>query len=217
MVITFSVIPERRFLFYILPFLIIFATIPIQRLIEYGLSTFSFSKKQKHYSLFIILGLIIVLSSLFMMRYDVTEKSEEEEQIKLAKLLQVEISGNILDAGNTLRGLDFIKLSDYDPKLNSVEQNNLNPLKLINDEIKIISIFGTTLDNFILNSEKENLRYIAINQDGVTEIWYPFLSDIYENEQQYDYLKKIIDTDKLGFKEFKIKVFKIDYDRFKNP
>ena len=47
MIITFSVIPERRFLYYLLPFLIIFATIPIQRLIEYGLSTFSFTTKAK--------------------------------------------------------------------------------------------------------------------------------------------------------------------------
>ena len=35
MIITFAVIPERRFLYYLFPFLIIFATIPIQRLIEY--------------------------------------------------------------------------------------------------------------------------------------------------------------------------------------
>jgi len=217
MVITFSVIPERRFLFYILPFLIIFATIPIQRLIEYGLSTFSFSNKQKHYSLIIILSLIIVLSSVFLMRYDVTEKSEEQEQIKLAKLLQEKISGNILDAGNALRGLNFMKLSDYDPKLNSIEQNNQNSLKHVDGEIKVISIFGTTLNDFVLNGEKENLRYIAINQDGVTEIWYPFLSDIYENEQQYDYLTNIVDTNELGFKKFKVKVFEIDYNKFRNP
>ena len=87
----------------------------------------------------------------------------------------------------------------------------------ITEDIKIISIFGTSLNDFILNSEKENLEYIAINQDGVTEIWYPFLSDIYYNEQQYSYLKKIIDTNELGFTKFKVKVFEIDYDKFRNP
>ena len=217
MVISFSVIPERRFLYYLLPFLIIFATIPIQRLIEYGLSTFSFTKKQKHYSLILILGVIIVLSSLFMMRYDVMDKFEEQEQIELAQLLNNKISGNILDAGNSLRGISYVELSEFNMKLNLNEQLIPSSPVPITDDIKIINIFGTSLDEFILNSEKENLKYIAINQDGVTEIWYPFLSDVYYNEQKYIYLKKIIDTNELGFIKFKVKVFEIDYDKFKNP
>ena len=217
MIITFSVIPERRFLYYLLPFLIIFATIPIQRLIEYGLSTFSFTKKQKHYSLILILGVIIVLSSLFMMRYDVMDKFEEQEQIKLAQLLNNKISGNILDAGNALRGISFAELSEFNMKLNLNEQRFPSSPVSITEDIKIINISGASLDDFILNGEKENLKYIAINQDGVTEIWYPFLSDIYYNEQQYSYLKKIIDTNELGFTKFKVKVFEIDYDKFRNP
>ena len=217
MIITFSVIPERRFLYYLLPFLIIFATIPIQRLIEYGLSTFSFTKKQKHYSLILILSVIIILSSLFMMRYDVMDKFEEQEQIELAQLLKNKISGNILDAGNALRGISFVELSEFNMKLNLNEQRFPSSPVSITEDIKIISIFGTSLDDFILNSEKENLKYIAINQDGVTEIWYPFLSDIYYNDKQYSYLKKIVDTNELGFTKFKVKVFEIDYDKFKNP
>jgi hypothetical protein len=217
MVVSFSVIPERRFLYYLLPFLIIFATLPIQRLIEYGLSTFSFTKKQKYYSLILILGVIIILSSLFMMRYDVMDKSEEQEQIKLAQLLKNKISGNILDAGNALRGISFAELSEFNMKLNLSEQRYPSSPVAITEDIKIISIFGTSLDDFILNSEKENLKYIAINQDGVTEIWYPFLSDIYYNDQEYIYLKKIVDTDELGFIKFKVKVFEIDYDKFRNP
>ena len=217
MVITFSVIQERRFLYYLLPFLIIFATLPIQRLIEYGLSTFSFTKKQKHYSLILILSVIILLSSLFMMRYDVMDKSEEQEQIKLAQLLKNKISGNILDAGNALLGISFLELSEFNMKLNLNEQRYpSSPIPIIED-IKIISIFGMSLDDFILNSEKENLKYIAINQDGVTEVWYPFLSDIYYNDQGYSYLKKIVDTNELGFIKFKVKVFEIDYDKFRNP
>jgi len=217
MVITFSVISERRFLYYLLPFFIIFATLPIQRLIEYGLSTFSFTKKQKHYSLFVILGIIILLSSLFMMRYDVMDKFEEEEQVQLAQLLKNKISGNMLDAGNALRGISFAELSEFNMKLNLTEQRYPSPSMLLTEDIKIISVFGKSLDEFIVNSEKENLKYIAINQDGVTKIAYPFLSDIYYKDQQYGYLKKIVDTNELGFIKFKVKVFEIDYDKFRNP
>ena len=41
LILTFSIIAEKRYLYYIFPFLIIFATIPIQRFIDYCLSTFS--------------------------------------------------------------------------------------------------------------------------------------------------------------------------------
>jgi hypothetical protein len=151
------------------------------------------------------------------MRYDVMDKSEEQEQIKLAQLLKNKISGNILDAGNALLGISFLELSEFNMKLNLNEQRYpSSPIPIIED-IKIISIFGMSLDDFILNSEKENLKYIAINQDGVTEVWYPFLSDIYYNDQGYSYLKKIVDTNELGFIKFKVKVFEIDYDKFRNP
>jgi hypothetical protein len=102
-------------------------------------------------------------------------------------------------------------------QLNLFEQRYPSSSIPISEDIKIINISGSSLDEFILKGEKENLRYIAINQDGATEIWYPFLSDIYYNEQQYSYLKKIVDTNELGFIKFKVKVFEIDYDKFRNP
>ena len=43
LVIPFAIIDERRFLFSLFPFLIILATIPIQRVTNYGLNTFSHS------------------------------------------------------------------------------------------------------------------------------------------------------------------------------
>ena len=65
MLIVIAVIPERRFLYFLLPFLIIFSVIPIQRVVEYGLSTFSFTKKQKNIFLIIIIFIVIILSSYF--------------------------------------------------------------------------------------------------------------------------------------------------------
>ena len=215
MVIIFAVIPERRFLFYLFPFLIIFGTIPIQRLIEYGLSTFSFTHKQKNYSLLIIILIVIILSSLFLTRYDIQDQSEQQEQIEFIKLLNDRISGKILDAGNTLKGINYLNLSEPNTKFRSIGQEGIIMSSIsYNENINVINIFGSTLNDFILNSEQENLKYIAINEEGITEIWYPFLSNIYENEQNYSYLKKILDTNELGFKKFKVKVFEIDYNKF---
>ena len=49
LVIPFSIVTDQRFLFVLLPFLIIFATIPVQRITEYGLSTWSFNFSNNSY------------------------------------------------------------------------------------------------------------------------------------------------------------------------
>ena len=83
-----------------------------------------------------------------------------------------------------------------------------------NENIQIVSIFGSTLNEFILNCEKENLVYLVIERDSVTEITYPFLTNVFENEREYAYLKNVLDTEKLGFKEIHVKVFELDYTKF---
>ena len=216
LVVSFSVIPERRFIFYLFPFLIIIGTLPIQRLIEYGLSTFSFTEKQKMASLIIILIIIIILSSWFLTRYDIVNKSEQDEQIKFVEMLENKLSGKILDTGNILRAMNFVQLSDENTKFRSIGISGVSTDVVHGSKnIQIIgSIFGTTLNEFILNCEKENLTYIVIEENKVTKITYPFLTDVYENEQEYIFLKKILDTEKLSFEKIKVKVFEIDYNKF---
>ena len=215
LVITFSVIPERRFLYYLFPFLIIFATIPIQRLIEYGLSTFSLNNKQKNYSLIIIILIILLLSSLFLTRYDVVHELEQNEQIEFAKLVEKQLSGKILDAGNTLKGMNYLHLSEPNTKFRLIGESDITYDKILSSEnIQVVNIFGSNMNDFILNSEKENLKYIAINKDGVTEITYPFLIDIIKNEYNYQYLTKVLDSHDLGFTQFNVQVFEINYEKF---
>ena len=215
MVVSFSVIPERRFLFYLYPFLIIMATLPIQRLIEYGLSTFSFTDKQKNVSLVIILLIIVILSSLFLTRYDVVNKMEQDEQIKFVDILDNQMSGKILDAGNTLRAMNYFQLSSSDTKFRLLGTPGITFDGVLNSKnIEIVSIFGSTLNDFIINCEKENLEYIVIEKDNVTEITYPFLVNVFDNENEYVFLKNVLDTDELKFKKIHVKVFEIDYDKF---
>ena len=64
-VIIIAVAPERRYLFFLLPFLIIFSINPIQRVVEYGLSTFSFTKKQKNIFLISVIFLVVITSGCF--------------------------------------------------------------------------------------------------------------------------------------------------------
>ena len=209
-----AVVPEKRLLFAILPFIIIIGTIPIQRLIQYGLSTFSFTNNMKNIALIRIILLILGLSLFAAHRYSLVDSIENEERIQFGNYLTEHLKGKIIDAGNTLQGLSYAQLSNpignfktFDPRLG--DDNLRNSLQLLQ-----ISIHGKTLDSFILNSELNELKYISINEKGVTEQWYPFLSDVYDNEEKYPYLEKVFDSEESGYKKFKVKVFEIDYDKF---
>lgn len=214
MVITFAVIPERRFLYNLFPFLIIFATIPIQRLIEYGLSTFSFSQKQKNVSLLIILGIIIILSSTFMLRYDSEDSFEQKEKILFAEFLMENFSGKIVDSGNSLEGISYAKLSDKNIRFRDVGQNEEFENVLVDDELEQVSLSGNSMKDFIHNAAKNELKYISINGEGVTEIWYPYLNEVFEKEDNYPFLNKIVDSKDLGLVQFEVKVFEINYEKF---
>ena len=84
-----AVVPEKRLLFAILPFIIIIGTIPIQRLIQYGLSTFSFTNNMKNIALIIIILLILGLSLFAAHRYSLVDSIENEERIQFGNYLTV--------------------------------------------------------------------------------------------------------------------------------
>lgn len=215
LIIIFSVIPERRFLYYLFPFLIIFATIPIQRIIEYGISIFSFSEKQKNIFLLIIMISIITSSGLFITRYDM-DSEEQKEKIQLGEFIINNLDGKILDAGETLQGLYLYKLSAYE-NINQIS-STIDPWNfenaVQNTKINVISISANSMKEFIQIAGENDLKYISIKQEFVTEIWYPYFSDVYDNEEKYPFLETVVDYEELGFNNLKVKVLKINYEKF---
>lgn len=209
----FAVIQERRLLFHVLPFFIIFSIIPIQRLIEYGLSTFSLSRKQKDLALVLVLGITLILALSFTLRYELPDSEKENEKIELAKYLLARHEGKILDAGNTLEGLAYAKLDGSSGAFkNYVTKNDLGETK--DDGLQTISLHAKSVEELILVGERYDLQYVAINKDEVTTVWYPFLEGVYDNDSSYPYLVQIIDSDDLGFEKLRVKVYRIDYQKF---
>ncbi len=210
----FAVVQDRRLIFHILPFLIIFSVIPIQRLFEYGLSTFSFSKRRKNLFLLLILGIGLLLAISFTLRYELPDKIEEQEKIELARYLSSHYDGKILDAGNALQGLFYAKITNPPGIFKQYQIKNDTNSSTANNKLTTINLYSTSMNDFILTAEKYDLKYIAINKKGVTTEWYPFLENVYDNEDHYPYLKKLVDSNQLGFNKLKAKVFEIDYKKF---
>ena len=216
MIYYFGVWPEKRLLLQLLPFLIILSVIPLQRVIIYGLSTFEFSNNQKNLFLIGILIIIVLLSFTFTLQYGQPDTGLEDEKIKFAEMLVEKFDGNILDAGYTLEGLHYVKLSDHqniskDFTVNLDRNSILGTQKLL--EVKI---YAENLDDFMLESEQYDIKYISINKNGIeaTTFWYPYLLDLYENEEKFPFLNKVFDSSEEKYQSFHVKVFKINFSKY---
>jgi 4-amino-4-deoxy-L-arabinose transferase-like glycosyltransferase len=216
MICYFGVWPDKRLLYPIFPFLIILSIIPLQRLIVYGLSTFSFSKKQKNLFLLGIIIVIILLSCVFTLRYGQPDQVLDKEKIEFAEMLLNNFEGKILDADFTLEGLHYAKLSDHqeiskDFTVN-LDRNSINGTQKLLEA----KIYAENIHEFMLESEKYNVQYISISKDGIesTNFWYPYLIDLYRNEEDYTFLTKVFDSSQNGYEKFHVKIFKLNFSKY---
>jgi len=214
MIIPLATITERRFLFALLPPLIIFAVIPIQRLIEYGLSTFSFSSKTKNVSLIIILCLILLSSGLFMDRFEKKDLSRENEELSFADILFSDLDGGHIFDPATSRTFDhgylyYLKISTPPGNFKNFQAMN-DPVLGVDSEKRILEMYGESLNQIIINAKNLNVRYILVDDDNNNKI----LDELYLEKENYLFLTKVHDTQENGMNKLKIKVFEIDFEQF---
>jgi len=219
-VFFFAILPDKRLIYYVYPFLIIFATISLQRFGEYGLSTFSFNEKQKKICIVGIMCFVLILSGLYTLRFEVSDPILNNEEILFAETLENKFNGKILDAGYTLKGMHYVHVTDplgvfknykisQDPGAYYLFEFNRENINLMPTKL-----YAKSLEDFIEVSYEYELNYISINKNGVNDVYYPYLNEIYENEDKFPYLIKVFDTEQEEFKKLKAKVFEIDYEIF---
>lgn len=214
-IVPFSVIAERRFLFFLFPFLIIFSVIIIQRVIEYGLSTFSWSEKKKHG--FLIGGMIflILVSSLFILRFEKLDPLEETEKIEFAKFLVHDINGHIIGSTESYH-MNFIKVNE---PLGNIKNYTINITKEPHSGFpyttgnRLFSLNGDSINDIIFYAKNNDVKFIVVN-DMAKNSKLGFLDEIYNSEENYLFLNKIFDSKEKGYTKLKLKVFEIDYDNF---
>jgi len=206
----FAVVQERRLLFHVIPFLIIFAVIPIQRLIEYGLSTFSLTQNQKMVSLLIVLFIVGILSIAFTARYEMPDVIENNEKVEFSKYVISNYNGTMLNVGDSLRMLKYVNYVEPFGDFRTYRANN-NLNSDIYQDVKIISISAKSFKDLISIGEQYDLKYIVINNRDDLESSYPFLQKIYDADESHPYLTKVFDSKSVGYEKLEVKIFKINY------
>lgn len=219
LVIPFSTIEERRFLFPLFPFLILFATIPIQRITEYGLSTFTFSEQNKNYFLLIIIALVILLGGIFTIGiwgvgYGKPDVFLEQEKIAFTKSMINKLDGRILGGNDATEYIKYVQISDNDKFKNYKSPRGKDPYPdtYVPGSLSQINVYGDSIESLIKNGEKKGLKYIAISENG--SYFFSFFTDIFNSESEYPYLKKIMDSEAMDYQKIKIKVYEINYKKF---
>jgi len=216
LILTFSLIPEKRYLYFIFPFLIIFSVIPLQRVTEYGLSTFSFSDKQKTIFLVIILSAALLLSLSFCLRYDSTDVTLESEKYDFGEYVIQNLNGNSLrEWGGSLDYLRYIYVEKSPQQFFNCDVEYNKKLCGYNKEngfLQPITITGSSVNEIISKGQSYDLKYIFVNKEKNN--FHGFIDDIYSQEENYPYLTKIFDSTEYGYEKLEIKVFEIDYKKF---
>ena len=219
--IPFAIIEERRFLFALFPFVIILSTIPIQRVTNYGLSTFSFNERQKSVFLVIVVGVVLLLSTTFTMKvgefgYGLPNSVLEHEKIEFTKYLVENFDGRILHDEDVVDYLVYVSLALDDnadfKEFKSPREKDPYPDLYEPGKVVWLQVNGKTIEELITNGETIGLKYIGILEKG--SYFFPFMNDLYYNEEKYPYMEKIFDSNEMNYKEFKIKAFEIDYEKF---
>jgi len=215
LIVVISTVPERRFLLLLYPFLIIFSVIPIQRLVEYGFSTFSFSQRQKNISLFSLLVIILVLSTLFTVnQYEQPNVIFENEKLQVAHYMVENLNGVVLDGNGP--AFEYVSYVLVNEPHGNFKEKNINDSNMyfskVNPNFKRSYIYAESIENLLMIDSTEKLHYIVSNENEGS--FHTYVNEIYSNEEKYPYLTKIFDSTEQGMKFVKIKIFEIDYEKF---
>ena len=177
--------------------------------------------KNKKICLVGIMCVVLISSGLYTLRYEVPDPILSNEEILFAETLESNFDGKILDAGYTLKGLYYAHITEPEGvfKDYKIGQNPgayyMFEFNMENVNLMPTMLYATSLEDFIDISYEYELNYISINGNGPSDVFYPYLNEIYENEAEFPYLIKVFDTEtEEGFEKLRAKVFEIDYKIF---
>lgn len=170
-------------------------------LASYATKTYLNKFKNREWVLIIFI-ICLFLASLIYINYKQTDYEYELEVSKvtqyvygITKVVNYYTGGSYIDNARVVVTQDF-------------------PISRIDlpQKIPIIYLEGyNSLEEFIEKNRNHDLLYLVVDKGDHRTF---FLDDVFTNEVQYPYLKKVFDSSEKGYKKYHVKIFKIDYELF---
>jgi len=216
--------PGTRWIFFLIPLLIIFSTLAIKVITESRFNPFSLNKKRQNIFLILVVAFVIISSGLFthgIGKYGIVppDAITINERIDYAKFL-LNLDGKMFWGG--CLSPQFILLTILEESDGDFKKYRINPERDMSYDLTELDSFNpsttikkqalalNSLEELILSGEEIGLKYL--NTDGRCD--FNFLNELYTNEESYPYLNKIFDWEEAGFQRYKVKAFEIDYEKF---
>jgi len=172
------------------------------------ISLYSIQKIEKIKNLKIIFTLIIfgiIFSSIGWLEYKWIDE-EYENEVFMISLKIKELTQGVNNFYPESEYLEYIKLDQSYPQLKNQ----------IYDEHYIFDKNGNynEIKELLLNGKNNGLTHLVIDESQIpNNLRQEFLIEIYKNENKYNFLNKIYDSNNEEF-NYKIKIFEIDYKLF---
>ena len=184
-------IEEVRYVFVVLPVLIIASLFLIEKIVL---------KIRKINTLTIIFIALIIASSVFYLDFRQPDYEYEREAIEVARFVS-ELPGKINDYGPESYYVEVMDLEKYEFPILSSD---------IQFQKKVVNISEESIDDILSNSKNKQISYFAVTESSIKDN--QILKEIFY-EEKFSYFSKIYDS-KDNLSEFNIKIFKINFDRF---
>ena len=187
-------ISETRYLYILFPLFSIISLYTIERI----------SRDTNYKLIFMLIVTGMVFGSVGWMEYKWIDKEYEKEAFALSLKIK-DMTRGINEFYPESTYLQFIDLDKKFPKLKNEIYN----------AHKILSVSKYNgIEELLSNEEENGLTHIITDQSQKQDnLRKEFLIEIYENENKYNFLKKIYDSNNDGF-NYKLKIFEIDYKLF---
>ena len=191
----YTISNEYRNLFFITPFLTIFASLGIQKLVV--------NMELKNIFLVLFICGLVLLSGYFLNERYTVDKEWVMEKDKIGKYIADNFRGNIMGHYylETVRNMHNIT-----PGLISTNES----LYVINPGIPI-----NTIDELMDYSIKNHVDFLVM-EDMIDHKHFPIFASILHDEKKYSYLEKIFDSSDYGYKKIHTKIYKINYSKYNN-
>lgn len=203
-VYSLSFLPDTRYSYFTFPILIIISIITIKSIHS--------KYKNRNLILFIITG-VLLLSSLIFIEFKKTDIPKEIEISQLERKIveYTQVINQHLPNSGYLPIIGLERNNDFPIMRNSFEQNiGMEYCIDVHSCKQLISINSENFEDYFKHAKMNGLTHVIINEDNLKEN--KLFEDIFENEENFDYLNKVFDSTENGF-SYKLKIFEIDYTK----
>jgi len=183
---------DLRYILWLYPFFVI-PSVNTINYISRGLSL------RNIFLIFLILS-ILILSGFFLFSTD--DVNLQTDALNIARYVKENTS--VINGGTIvseyIKSLSFLEVNKFPSYSDSIVSTP-----------KIITIYANTVDEYIKLGKKEGLSHLVI--DSNNHRTFP-LDDIFYNPNKYPYLIEVFDSVDNNFKNYHVKIFRIDYEKF---